>query len=114
MLDLNSMQDERGRLGVLKGLKGALHSQALGAAEEVGELCHAHLKYEEGLISRETYLKKAGDAVGDTIVMLLGYCHINGLKIEECIDMAWTEFVNRDFQKHYRQKENDVHTAGGS
>lgn len=104
-MDLSAMQKERGRLGIAKGLKGSLHSQALGAAEEVGELCHAHLKYEEGMIDRETYVKKASDAVGDTIVMLLGYCHLNGLEIEECIRGSWDVFVHRDFQEHYRAKD---------
>lgn len=101
-MNLSAMQKERGRLGIEKGLKGSPHSQALGAAEEVGELCHAHLKYEEGLITRKVYLKKAGDAIGDIIVMLLGYCYLNGLEIEDCIRVAWDVFVHRDFQNHYK------------
>lgn len=55
-----------------------------GIAEEIGELCHAHLKGKQGI--RHTpqeieILKK--DAIADTMIYLLDYCSRNNIFLNE-------------------------------
>ena len=52
----------------------------LGVAEEVGELCHAHLKQEQGI--RNTTQANKEDAVGDIIIYLADYCNRNNIHID--------------------------------
>lgn len=72
----------------------------LGLSEEVGELCHAHLKGEQGI--RHTpdqiiALKK--DAIGDIVVFLSNYCDSQGFDIEECALNAWHVIKDRDYSQ---------------
>lgn len=70
----------------------------LGAAEEIGELCHAHLKDVQGIRgTKEEWLEAKKDAIGDTIIYLLDYCNKEGLDIEECIMTAFNEISQRDW-----------------
>lgn len=75
----------------------------LGLSEEVGELCHAHLKGEQNI--RHTpeeviFLKK--DAIGDVLIFLCNYCDSQGFSIEDCAESAWAEIQNRNYQ-HKRE-----------
>jgi hypothetical protein len=73
----------------------------LGVSEEVGELCHAHLKLEQGIrgTSAELGLAKI-DAVGDIIIYLADYCGRNGISLDNAVTTAWDEVKNRDWQKN--------------
>lgn len=77
------------------------HQPLLGVAEEVGELCHAHLKLEQGIrgTPEEHYAAKA-DAVGDICMYLLHYCLLNNLSFQICMQTAWLEIEKRDWQKN--------------
>jgi NTP pyrophosphatase (non-canonical NTP hydrolase) len=68
----------------------------LGVTEEVGELCHAHLKGEQGIRHSDVRAMKA-DAVGDIVIFLAGYCTANGLDLQECVESALTEVLERDW-----------------
>lgn len=61
-------------------------TQLIKLFEEAGELAQSTLKNDEpGII----------DAIGDCIVVLTNLAHLNGLKIEDCIDSAYNEIANR-------------------
>jgi NTP pyrophosphatase (non-canonical NTP hydrolase) len=68
-----------------------------GLTEELGELAHAHLKMHQGIRKNEDHLASQKDAVGDIVIYLLGYCTLNGLDIDECIESAWDEVSKRDW-----------------
>lgn len=43
-----------------------------GVMEEIGELAHAHLKEEQQIRMNEDHVAKAQDAIGDTMIYLMG------------------------------------------
>lgn len=70
----------------------------LGVAEEVGELCHAHLKAQQNIRgSAEDLRAQQEDAVGDIVIYLVDYCNRERLDIEACIQNAWAEVSCRDW-----------------
>lgn len=70
----------------------------LGVVEEVGELCHAHLKNEQGIRGTpEEWRTKKQDAIGDILIYLLDYCTREELDAEECLETAWAEVSARDW-----------------
>lgn len=76
----------------------------LGLAEEVGELSHAHLKQHQGIRgSSEEHERAAKDAIGDILVYAAGYCKNRGWSLRECLETAWKEVSNRDWN---RNKQN--------
>lgn len=70
----------------------------LGVAEEVGELCHAHLKMELGI--RNTSKADKEDAIGDIIIYLADYCNHNGINISKALTTAWETASKRDWIKY--------------
>lgn len=73
----------------------------LGAVEELGELCHAHLKGHQGIrYSRSEVFAKKVDAVGDVLVFLAHYCELNDLNFQVCMEVAWGEVKRRDWMKN--------------
>lgn len=73
------------------------YRQLLGVTEEIGELCHAHLKIEQGI--RGATRNDIKDAVGDIVVYLADYCAQIGIDLSACIDAAWDEAKSRDWNK---------------
>lgn len=70
----------------------------LGVAEEVGELCHAQLKGEQGIRhTPEEIEKMKRDAVGDIIIFLCNYCDSQNIRMSECIGVAIEEIKRRDW-----------------
>lgn len=70
----------------------------LGVVEEVGELCHAHLKNEQGIRGTpEEWEAKKKDAIGDILIYLLDYATREGVDVEECLETAWAEVSARDW-----------------
>ena len=77
------------------------HQPLLGVAEEVGELCHAHLKSEQGIRGTpEEHLVAAADAVGDIVIFLADYCTLNGIDFQHAVEDAWTEVSKRDWKRN--------------
>ena len=76
---------------------GKPYQPLLGVAEEVGELCHAHLKYEQGI--RNTTKADKEDAIGDIIIYLADYCNRNGIDLTESLEAAWRTASKRDWIK---------------
>jgi NTP pyrophosphatase (non-canonical NTP hydrolase) len=70
----------------------------LGLVEELGELCHAHLKQEQGIRTSEAHEAARVDAVGDVVIFLCDYCARTGLSLEGCILDAWSRVRGRDWR----------------
>lgn len=71
----------------------------LGVAEEVGELCHAHLKTEQGIRGdAKKHYDDSVDAVGDIIIYLADYCAQNNIDFEMAVYNTWEKVKKRDWQ----------------
>ena len=66
--------------------KGNSHTQYVKLQEEAGELAKALLKNDRPEIV---------DGIGDMIVVLTNLAYIEGLFIEDCIESAYSEILNR-------------------
>lgn len=77
------------------------HQALLGLQEEVGELAHAHLKYEQGIryMTEREYKIQAGDAIGDIVIFLASYCNSNGFNLAKEVKVAWDGVKERDWIK---------------
>jgi NTP pyrophosphatase (non-canonical NTP hydrolase) len=76
------------------------HQALLGAAEEIGELCHAHLKSEQGIRgTAEQHHDAKVDAVADVVIFLVDYCNMNGIDLQTAIEKTWAEVRKRDWRK---------------
>jgi NTP pyrophosphatase (non-canonical NTP hydrolase) len=66
--------------------KGNSHTQYVKLQEEAGELAKALLKDDKPEII---------DAIGDIVVVLTNLAHLEGFKIEDCIDSAYSVISKR-------------------
>ena len=66
--------------------KGNSHTQYVKLIEEAGELAQSILKQDKPEIQ---------DAIGDMVVVLTTLADLEGFKIEDCIDSAYTEISTR-------------------
>lgn len=66
--------------------KGDPKTQYIKLQEEAGELAQAILKAKED---------EFVDAIGDCVVVLTNLAAIKGMNIEDCINSAYKEIVNR-------------------
>jgi NTP pyrophosphatase (non-canonical NTP hydrolase) len=78
------------------------HDALLGITEEVGELCHAHLKHQQGIrgIDHEKFVELGSDALGDLFIYMLSYANSNGFDLWDCIYQTWEEVSMRDWVNH--------------
>jgi NTP pyrophosphatase (non-canonical NTP hydrolase) len=83
--------------------KGKKYQPLLGATEELGELCHIHLKTEQGIRgydSQEKSVSEKLDAIGDIVIYLADYCARNGLSLKKAIGSTWLRVQARDWVKN--------------
>lgn len=66
--------------------------------EELGELCHAHLKREQGIRTSEDHRAKQIDAVADVIIYLCDYCALEGIDMETAVLSTWETVSKRDWK----------------
>ena len=66
--------------------KGDKKTQCLKLFEEAGELSKSILKND-----KEEFI----DAIGDCVVVLTNLAHLGGVKIEDCIDVAYDVISKR-------------------
>jgi len=71
----------------------------MGATEEIGELCHIHLKSAQGIRKVDNVKELKMDAIGDVIIYLADYCNRSGLDLQESVELAWEEASKRDWIK---------------
>lgn len=73
----------------------------IGTVEELGELAASILKLRQGIRgTKEEWKKKQKDAVGDIVIFLTSFCASNGLDLQECVEIAWSEVKERDWVKY--------------
>jgi len=75
----------------------------VGLQEEVGELAHAFLKQHQNIRMDENHRDNMKDAIGDIVIYLLGFCTLNQIDADECIEMAWGQVKHRDWTKNRDQ-----------
>jgi NTP pyrophosphatase (non-canonical NTP hydrolase) len=77
------------------------HQPLLGLAEEVGELCHAHLKAEQNIRGYEfdtpRWRAASEDAVGDIVIYLASYCTSVGIDLDRVVGQTWHRVKARDW-----------------
>ena|SRR3972149_6512314 len=77
------------------------HHPLIGMMEELGELCHSHLKSEQNIRgTNEHHQENAKDAIGDILIFMVDYCNINGYRLQQIIEDVWSEVKERDWNKH--------------
>src|SRR4051812_916016 len=69
----------------------------MGVAEEVGELCHAHLKHHQGIRGYDDakFRLKTEDALGDVLVYLADYCNEVGVDLQAAMEETWGKVKGR-------------------
>lgn len=72
----------------------------LGMLEELGELAHATLKWEQGVrvLTMEEWREKAADAMGDVFVYMVSFANSNGFDLDEILANTWQQVRSRDWQ----------------
>lgn len=100
-LTLSRLQREVGHWSRKNFPKNQPHHPLLGACEEIGELCHAHLKAEQGIRGTPAEHRAAGeDAIGDILVYLADYCERMGYDFQEALVKTWEQVKRRDWTKN--------------
>ena len=105
MIDLKQIQSAVGAWAVKNFGNQASYLPLLGVVEELGELCHAHVKLEQGIRTNEDHWEGKIDAVGDVVIYLLDYCSKTGIDLEETIASVWLEVKKRDWTIERKQNE---------
>jgi NTP pyrophosphatase (non-canonical NTP hydrolase) len=72
--------------------------QALGVAEEIGELAHAVLKYKQGIRGYDFNKTQAevADAIGDIFIYMCGVADHLGIDVVDAIEAAWIHVKKRN------------------
>ena len=76
---------------------------ALGATEEVGELCHIMLKHIQsirGFDNQKKFQVELGDALADATIYLMQLATYNGLDFGELLHWTAEEVMERDWKKN--------------
>lgn len=76
------------------------HHQLLGLVEEVGELAHTVLKFEQRIregLSEGKLTVDLEDGVGDLVIFLTGFCDRYGIDLETAIEETWARVKQRDW-----------------
>jgi len=81
---------------------GTGYRNLLGLSEEVGELCHAHLKGEQKIRhTPEEIIALKKDAIGDIIIFLGNYCDSQNIDMGECVEAAWNVIKDKTYAPNY-------------
>lgn len=83
------------------GVPNATH-QLMGIVEEIGELCHAKLKYEQNIrgYDYKRCLKEMKDAIGDIVIFLMGFCDVYNWSLYDIVKDTSKEVLKRDWRKN--------------
>ncbi len=95
--DLETFQQESYEWTKHNFPNGKPYQPLLGVAEEVGELCHAHLKAEQGI--RDSKEEHKEDAVGDIMIFLADYYNRNNIRMAIALSKTWENVRYRDWIK---------------
>jgi NTP pyrophosphatase (non-canonical NTP hydrolase) len=99
-IDLQQLQEEVQKWSTRNFPNAKPYQPLLGATEEIGELCHSHLKLEQGIRTDQNHREKAEDAIADIVIYLADYCWRNGYNLQDAIDKTWLKVKQRDWTKN--------------
>lgn len=100
-IELSRLQHEVNEWSQRNFPNGKPYHPLLGASEEIGELCHAHLKHEQGIRGTpEDHHEAKIDAVADAVIYLADYCARNGINMGKAVSDTWEKVRERDWQKN--------------
>lgn len=71
----------------------------LGCVEEIGELSHSFLKFQQRIRRNENHFENMKDAVGDIVVYLSDFCTAMGFDFQEIVEDTWKIVKSRDWKK---------------
>lgn len=97
---LNRIQKQRADWALENFGEPKAYHLLLGMTEELGELCHAHLKREQGIRINENHEAAIKDALGDILIYALGYAQSQNLSLEDCLVEAWHHVRMRDWKNN--------------
>ena len=69
----------------------------VGLQEELGELSHSFLKHHQGIRGDEDHEAGMIDAVGDILMYLAHFCHLNAIDMEAALTTTWDKVKARDW-----------------
>ena len=98
-LTFRRLQDEQ-RPWVAHNFPGRDQYYALlGAVEEIGEVCHAHLKWKQGIRGCEQqHMEAMADGVADCVIFLADYCTAMGFDFQDIMERTWASVKTRDWK----------------
>jgi len=98
--DLDRMQNEIEEWAIRNFGPLNPDNSILGIAEEVGELCHSHLKRKQGIRgTKEEHDEKSQDAIADLIIYILNYASGMGWRVWPILKIVWKRVQQRDWKK---------------
>lgn len=81
--------------------------QAMGIAEECGELQHAVLKEWQGIRLDQDHIREAKDACGDMIIYMMNLCSSRGWDLEDIIKTTALHVMSRKRKDQLTRSENN-------
>lgn len=80
-------------------VEGKSTRSLLGIMEELGELCHSHLKRDQGIRGTLQQHRHAQiDAVGDIVIFLMDYCTREDINLMTAVEDTWEQVQRRDWK----------------
>jgi NTP pyrophosphatase (non-canonical NTP hydrolase) len=89
--------------------KTTLEQLGLGAAEEVGELCHAILKHSQGIRGFDNevkFTKAVGDAIADTMIYLSQIATDLGMDVATLYVETANQVMHRNWKNNPKNGTN--------
>jgi NTP pyrophosphatase (non-canonical NTP hydrolase) len=121
MVTLDRIQNEARTWREANFPKYTAFDQMMGMVEEMGELAHALLKFEQKIREYATDPDKppisaiknkfetdARDAVGDWIIFCLGLCDRYGWNLQDIIEETWEKVRLRDWVANPETGESEL------
>jgi NTP pyrophosphatase (non-canonical NTP hydrolase) len=101
-MDINTIQEKLNVWRVANFGKPNANHQIMGIVEEVGELTHAKLKWDQGIRGYDEAKAKEEmkDAIGDMIIFAMGLCDVYDWKLQDIIDSTSSYVLTRDWKKN--------------
>lgn len=100
MFTLKNLQDEQRDWQLRNFGDSPSWHPLLGVSEEVGELCHAHLKSAQGIRTNENHRDAKIDAVADIIIYLASYCNLENIDLQSAVEKTWDQVRRRNWKSN--------------
>lgn len=100
-LTFEQLQKEVGEWSRYNFPRNTNYHPLMGIVEEVGELHHARLKYEQNIrgMSHEEYIAAQADALGDILIYMADYCARNDVDLQDAIEKTWHTVKLRNWRQ---------------